>query len=148
MAPASRVGLDGWVLGESREKRGAYRRVSVAETTKQNIFIHEFIQPKHASNPWKLTVQNGSQVGGDRAPSSKARARHNCLSHSDHQQRLGRKPGLSESRPARFQFLKGSHAIGCQPAYWPSCLGPGQRDRGGTLLLSSGKFKKKNYTSI
>lgn len=49
-------------------------QVSVAETTKQNIFIHEFIRPKHASNPCRLTVQNGSQVGGsggDKALSSK-----------------------------------------------------------------------------
>lgn len=64
--------LVGWAWmggcwGRAERKRGPYRQVSVAETTKQNIFIHEFIQPKHASNPWKLTVQNGSQVGGDRA---------------------------------------------------------------------------------
>lgn len=36
---------------------------STAETLKQNIFIHEFIQPKHASNPWELTAPNGSQAG-------------------------------------------------------------------------------------
>lgn len=38
-------------------------QLSVAETTKQNIFIHEFIQAKHASNPQELAVQNGSQAG-------------------------------------------------------------------------------------
>lgn len=46
---------------------------AVAETTKQNIFIHEFIQPKHVSNPQELTVQNGSQAGKRRSAQFKGR---------------------------------------------------------------------------
>lgn len=37
----------------------------IFETAKQNIFIHEFTQPKHVSNPLKLTVQKGDH-GQDR----------------------------------------------------------------------------------
>lgn len=55
-------------------------RGSTAETSKQNIFIHEFLQPKHASNPRELTAQNGSQAGGGRSAQFKGRRSQALLS--------------------------------------------------------------------
>lgn len=79
---------------------------SVAETTKQNIFIHEFIQPKHASNPQELTVQMAHRQEKDNFQFEAEGARLYYLSPSDHQQ-SGGTAWAYHLQTAGGQLLKG-----------------------------------------
>lgn len=126
-------------------------QVSVAETTKQNIFIHEFIRPKHASNPCRLTVQNGSQVGGVRALSSKiegpdATAYHTVtISGAEESLRL-----VSPGQPEIPVSEKTSHhwLSTCPLALLSSPRAEGHRGGPSTWLRQRRKQKRRNPNSI
>lgn len=124
-------------------------QLSVAETTKQNIFIHEFIQPKHASNPWKLTVQNGSQVGGDRALGSKAEGPDTTAYHTATISRGEGSPGLVNPGQPEIpvsEKISRHQLTTCPLALFSTPRAEGHR--GEPFCLVKAKKKKKNLNSI
>lgn len=100
---------------------------STAETSKQNIFIHEFIQPKHASNPWELTTQNGSQAGERECSVQRQKEPGFAACRPVTVRRIRELPGLTVSRPAReASFLKGPGPSTILFLTWT----PGQEEEG------------------
>ena len=119
------------VLGERERKGGPTVQVSVVETTKQNIFIHEFIQPKHASNPQELAVQNGSQAE-ERRRSVQRRKEPGFTAY--HPVTISRVPGLTKLQASQGgSFLKAPGSQHLQPSVCPpsSSTGPWDRRRRG-----------------
>lgn len=137
-------------MGGARRGRGEQRGPTVqdvvAETTKQNIFIHEFIQPKHASNPQELTVQK--RLPGGKEPELSVQRKKEPGFTTYHPVTISSVKELaaqvSISTPAReARVLKGQEPsiISMQSAYPPSNVGPGTGDRafllGGLVKLHS-----------
>lgn len=123
-------------------------QLSVAETTKQNIFIHEFIQPKHASNPWKLTVQNGSQVGGDRALGSKAEGPDTTAYHTATISRGEGSPGLVNPGQPEIpvsEKISRHRLTTCPLALFSSPRAEGHRGEPFCLVKAKKKKKPKQH---
>ena len=130
------------VLGERERKGGPTVQVSVVETTKQNIFIHEFIQPKHASNPQELAVQNGSQAE-ERRRSVQRRKEPGFTAY--HPVTISRVPGLTKLQASQGgSFLKAPGSQHLQPSV---CLllnwALGQKEKGPSCSVAGCRFPLK-----
>ena len=132
------------VLGEGERKGGPTVQVSVVETTKQNIFIHEFIQPKHASNPQELAVQNGSQAE-ERQRSVQRRKEPGFTAY--HPVTISRVPGLTKPQASQGgQLLKGASIPAPSALSLPTLLlnwALGQKEKGPFCLVAGCRFPLK-----